>query len=60
MSGNMLLHELLPDVAGIPGDLRITGLVMDSREVKPGDAFVAIAGFGALSYQLALDAAARL
>ncbi|KQY49749.1 UDP-N-acetylmuramoyl-L-alanyl-D-glutamate--2,6-diaminopimelate ligase [Lysobacter sp. Root494] len=47
MSGNMLLHELLPDVAGIPGDLRITGLVMDSREVKPGDAFVAIAGFGA-------------
>jgi UDP-N-acetylmuramoyl-L-alanyl-D-glutamate--2,6-diaminopimelate ligase len=47
MSGNMLLHELLPDVAGISGDLRITGLVMDSREVKPGDAFVAIAGFGA-------------
>jgi len=47
MSGNMLLRELLPDVAGMPGDLRITGLVMDSREVKPGDAFVAIAGFGA-------------
>lgn len=47
MSGNMLLHELLPDVAGIPGDLRISGLVMDSREVTPGDAFVAIAGFGA-------------
>ena len=47
MSGNMLLRELLPDVAGIPGDLRITGMVMDSREVKPGDAFVAIAGFGA-------------
>ena len=43
----MLLRELLPDVAGIPGDLRITGLVMDSRELKPGDAFVAIAGFGA-------------
>jgi UDP-N-acetylmuramoyl-L-alanyl-D-glutamate--2,6-diaminopimelate ligase len=47
MSGNMLLRELLPDVAGIPGDLRITGLVMDSREVEKGDAFVAIAGFGA-------------
>lgn len=47
MSGNMLLCDLLPDVAGIPGDLRVTGLVMDSREVKPGDAFVAIAGFGA-------------
>ncbi|GAB3348712.1 UDP-N-acetylmuramoyl-L-alanyl-D-glutamate--2,6-diaminopimelate ligase [Lysobacter tyrosinilyticus] len=47
MSRDMLLRELLPDVAGIPGDLRINGLVMDSREVKPGHAFVAIAGFGA-------------
>ncbi len=47
MSRGMLLRELLPDVAGIPGDLRIDGLVMDSREVKPGYAFVAIAGFGA-------------
>ena len=58
MSGNMLLRELLPDVAALPpyagadakhfpGDLRITGLVMDSREVTPGSAFVAIAGFGA-------------
>jgi UDP-N-acetylmuramoyl-L-alanyl-D-glutamate--2,6-diaminopimelate ligase len=47
MSRDMLLRELLPDVAGIPGDLRINGLVMDSREVKPGHVFVAIAGFGA-------------
>jgi UDP-N-acetylmuramoyl-L-alanyl-D-glutamate--2,6-diaminopimelate ligase len=47
MSRSMLLRDLLPDIAGIPGDLRITGLVMDSREVKPGCAFVAIAGFGA-------------
>lgn len=47
LTRSALLRELLPDVAGIPGDLRITGLVMDSREVKPGDAFVAIAGFGA-------------
>jgi UDP-N-acetylmuramoyl-L-alanyl-D-glutamate--2,6-diaminopimelate ligase len=47
MSRSMLLRELLPDVAGIPGDLRISGLVMDSREVAPGAAFVAIAGFGA-------------
>jgi UDP-N-acetylmuramoyl-L-alanyl-D-glutamate--2,6-diaminopimelate ligase len=47
MSRDMLLRELLPDVAGIPGDLRVNGLVMDSREVKPGHAFVAIAGFGA-------------
>nr|WP_175429384.1 UDP-N-acetylmuramoyl-L-alanyl-D-glutamate--2,6-diaminopimelate ligase [Lysobacter enzymogenes] len=43
----MLLSELLPDVAGIPGDLRIGGLAMDSRAVRAGDAFVAIAGFGA-------------
>jgi UDP-N-acetylmuramoyl-L-alanyl-D-glutamate--2,6-diaminopimelate ligase len=47
LTRSTLLRELLPDVAGMPGDLRITGLVMDSREVKPGDAFVAIAGFGA-------------
>ncbi|MBN7135237.1 UDP-N-acetylmuramoyl-L-alanyl-D-glutamate--2,6-diaminopimelate ligase [Lysobacter enzymogenes] len=47
MSRSMALAELLPDVAGIPGDLRIGGLVMDSRAVRPGDAFVAIAGFGA-------------
>ncbi len=47
MSRSMALAELLPDVAGIPADLRITGLAMDSREVVPGNAFVAISGFGA-------------
>jgi len=47
MSRAMLLRELLPDVAGIPGDLRITGLVQDSRALRAGDAFIAIAGFGA-------------
>lgn len=47
MSRLMPLAELLPDIAGIPGDLRISGLVMDSRAVRAGDAFVAIAGFGA-------------
>ena len=46
MTRAMHLAELLPDVAGIPGDLVVTGLVMDSRAVRPGDAFVAIAGFG--------------
>ncbi|PJJ99727.1 UDP-N-acetylmuramoyl-L-alanyl-D-glutamate--2,6-diaminopimelate ligase [Lysobacteraceae bacterium NML03-0222] len=47
MSRRMLLADLLPDVPGIPAGLAISGLVMDSREVRPGDAFVAIAGFGA-------------
>ncbi|MBF6025898.1 UDP-N-acetylmuramoyl-L-alanyl-D-glutamate--2,6-diaminopimelate ligase [Lysobacter niastensis] len=47
MSRAMLLSELLPDVPGISSDLAITGLVMDSRVVRLGDAFVAIAGFGA-------------
>ncbi len=38
----MLLAELLPDVAGVPADLLVTGLVQDSRMVREGDAFVAI------------------
>jgi UDP-N-acetylmuramoyl-L-alanyl-D-glutamate--2,6-diaminopimelate ligase len=43
----MPLAELLPDVDGIPVGLVVSGLVQDSREVRPGDAFVAIGGFGA-------------
>jgi UDP-N-acetylmuramoyl-L-alanyl-D-glutamate--2,6-diaminopimelate ligase len=42
----MLLSELLPDVAAVPPTLAITGLVLDSRAISPGDAFVAIGGFG--------------
>ncbi|WP_246606690.1 UDP-N-acetylmuramoyl-L-alanyl-D-glutamate--2,6-diaminopimelate ligase [Novilysobacter antarcticus] len=42
----MPLAELLPDVAGIPVSLEISGLVQDSREIRAGDAFVAIGGFG--------------
>ena len=45
MKRTMPLSELLPDVA-LPRDVAITGLVMDSRRIEPGDAFVAIAGFG--------------
>ena len=41
------LAALLPDVAGIPATLQISGLVQDSRAIHAGDAFVAIAGFGA-------------
>ncbi|MDQ2701582.1 MAG: UDP-N-acetylmuramoyl-L-alanyl-D-glutamate--2,6-diaminopimelate ligase [Pseudomonadota bacterium] len=46
MSRSMRLAELLPDVVGVPEDLVVTGLTLDSREVKPGNAFVAISGFG--------------
>ncbi|WP_310096024.1 UDP-N-acetylmuramoyl-L-alanyl-D-glutamate--2,6-diaminopimelate ligase [Pseudoxanthomonas sacheonensis] len=42
----MALADLLPDVE-IPRDIVIRGLVLDSRHIEPGDAFVAIAGFGA-------------
>ena len=47
MTRRLPLTKLLPDVATIPANLEITGLVMDSRDIRPGDAFVAIAGFGA-------------
>ncbi|HSR65042.1 MAG TPA: UDP-N-acetylmuramoyl-L-alanyl-D-glutamate--2,6-diaminopimelate ligase [Xanthomonadaceae bacterium] len=47
MSRAMRLAELLPDVAGVPVDLVIGGLKQDSRLLRAGDAFVAIAGFGA-------------
>ncbi|MEJ7745753.1 MAG: UDP-N-acetylmuramoyl-L-alanyl-D-glutamate--2,6-diaminopimelate ligase [Luteimonas sp.] len=47
MTRAMLLSELLPDVVGVPRELAITGLVQDSRAIARGDAFVAIAGFGA-------------
>ena len=47
MTRSMLLGELLPELEGLSADLAITGLVQDSRDVAPGNAFVAIAGFGA-------------
>lgn len=46
MSRTLPLRDLLPDVAGVPDDTVITGLVQDSRAIRPGDAFVAIGGFG--------------
>ena len=42
MTRSMLLHELLPELEGLSAELAITGLVQDSREVKPGNAFVAM------------------
>ncbi|WP_242112294.1 UDP-N-acetylmuramoyl-L-alanyl-D-glutamate--2,6-diaminopimelate ligase [Luteimonas aquatica] len=46
MSRSMPLAELLPDLPAVPASLRITGLVQDSRAIAPGNAFVAIGGFG--------------
>lgn len=47
MTRTMTLGELLPELEGLSAALEVTGLVQDSREVEPGNAFVAIAGFGA-------------
>jgi UDP-N-acetylmuramoyl-L-alanyl-D-glutamate--2,6-diaminopimelate ligase len=46
MSRTMALSQLLPELA-LAHDPLLAGLVLDSRQVRPGDAFVAIAGFGA-------------
>ncbi|PPJ43326.1 MULTISPECIES: UDP-N-acetylmuramoyl-L-alanyl-D-glutamate--2,6-diaminopimelate ligase [unclassified Pseudoxanthomonas] len=51
----MALAELLPDV-DVPRDIVVRGLTLDSRAVQPGDAFVAIAGFGAHGLNFALQA----
>jgi UDP-N-acetylmuramoyl-L-alanyl-D-glutamate--2,6-diaminopimelate ligase len=59
MSRAMPLSELLPDVAAVPADLVVSGLVQDSRDVRPGDAFVAIAGFGAHGLGFAAQARAK-
>ncbi|HEX5959654.1 MAG TPA: UDP-N-acetylmuramoyl-L-alanyl-D-glutamate--2,6-diaminopimelate ligase [Rhodanobacteraceae bacterium] len=41
----MRLDELLQGVAApVPGDIRVSGLTLDSRGVRAGDAFVALAG----------------
>lgn len=58
MSRRMRLAELLPDIPGIAADLEITGLAQDSRALRPGDAFVAIAGFGAHGLAYAAQAQA--
>lgn len=54
----MRLRELLPDVPGVPEVLEVSGLVLDSRSVRPGDGFVAIAGFGTHGLHFAAQALA--
>ncbi len=56
MTRAMPLATLLPDVAGIPLDLTVTGLVQDSRHVRPGDAFVAIGEGGTHGLRFAAEA----
>lgn len=46
MTAAMRLSTLLPDIA-LTGDVAVSGLVLDSRDVRAGDAFVCVAGFGA-------------
>ncbi|WP_255516410.1 Mur ligase family protein [Luteimonas suaedae] len=57
MSAAMRLADLLPDVAAVPPALTVSGLAQDSREVREGDAFLAIPGFG--SHGLRFVAQAR-
>ena len=59
MRRSMPLAGLLPDVAGIPEGLVVTGLALDSRELQPGHAFIAVAGFGRHGLHFAADAARR-
>ena len=58
MKRTMPLSRLLPDVA-LPRDIDVSGLVMDSRELRPGDAFVAIAGFGTHGLAFSAQAASK-
>ena len=51
----MALAELLADV-DVPRDIVVRGLTLDSRSVQSGDAFVAIAGFGAHGLNFAAQA----
>ncbi|MEE7560256.1 UDP-N-acetylmuramoyl-L-alanyl-D-glutamate--2,6-diaminopimelate ligase, partial [Xanthomonas sp. Kuri4-2] len=54
----MALSQLIPEL--LPAeDVSVSGLVLDSRHVRPGDAFVAIAGFGAHGLGFVEQARAR-
>jgi len=52
----MPLSALLPDISTIPAGLTINGLAQDSRGIKSGNAFIAIAGFGTHGLHFANDA----
>lgn len=58
MSYEMPLAELLAGVAKPPMDVSVGGLTIDSRQVTPGDAFVALSGAQAHGLQFAEQAMA--
>lgn len=43
----MTLHELLEGWADEPSVVRVSGIGLDNRKIKPGDAFVAVRGMSA-------------
>ncbi|HET6552892.1 MAG TPA: UDP-N-acetylmuramoyl-L-alanyl-D-glutamate--2,6-diaminopimelate ligase [Dyella sp.] len=55
------LDQLLKDIADTPGvgDIVVSGLTLDSREVRPGEAFVALRGTRAHGITFAQGAVAR-
>lgn len=40
----MILKDLFPDLTGAPGELTVTGITADSRQVRPGFVFAALQG----------------
>ena len=61
MSASMRLKDLLAGLADVPGndDIVVSGLEIDSRRVRPGNAFVALSGSRAHGITFAPAAVAR-
>jgi UDP-N-acetylmuramoyl-L-alanyl-D-glutamate--2,6-diaminopimelate ligase len=55
----MRLADLLPPAAGAGGEVMVTGLASDSRQVSPGSLFFALAGSRSDGAAFAADAVAR-
>ncbi|HSN00198.1 MAG TPA: UDP-N-acetylmuramoyl-L-alanyl-D-glutamate--2,6-diaminopimelate ligase [Rudaea sp.] len=53
------LRELLAGIADVAGDIRVSGLTLDSRRVRAGDAFIALKGASAHGITFAPAASAQ-
>ena len=53
----MLLNNLIPNVDGEKGNIHISGITSDSREIKEGYAFVCVSGVADDGHNYAADAA---